>query len=301
MPRRLVMVSSRSASGQRMTIGTPARGGDEWYLLSDAKKHKNFEMTPRTLPNRFIHSCLISKHVGPFVIAQAATAALPIIRTDSNSWRKATDSEVAASPASRDHFSDIVEESDFRSLDEFWESGLNYRYKLTNQVLAPSSWLVVYGAGGGIPAAAFSKISSFGSEHPVIDQTLYWVVIGNENEALFLVGVINSDVLLERIADFIPQGDFGDRHLHTLPSMAVPQYDPSDEVHERVVTSTRALYSELHAYRNSSDTKIKQLFTNEISMTVRRRRLRKLIKQLASFDEYAASCRQLYDAVIPNN
>lgn len=297
MPRRLVMVSSTTVERQLSTISTPRRDGDEWYLLSDAKKHLQFSMTPRTLPDRFIHTCLISKHLGPFVLTHPATVVLPIARNRGNSWRQMTGDEIAASPAARGHFDDILEESDFDSPEGFWESGLNYRHKLTDQVFPPGSWLVVYGAGGGIPAAAHAQVCTFGNEPPVIDQTLYWVVTDDEDEALFLVGVINSGVLLERIADFIPQGDFGDRHLHTLPSMAVPQFDPAHDAHVCVVTSTRTMLAELHQHCDGPGTQ--NLFTTEVSMTVRRRRLRELIRSLESYDGYVASCRNLYDSVTP--
>lgn len=289
------MVSIQSASGQRTTISTPERGGADWYLLSDAKKHKNFSITPRTISNRFVHTCLISKHIGPFVMARPATMALPLIRTPAFSWKLFTTAEIATSPSAKDHFKEVVDASDYQSMGEFWNACLNYRSKLTKQALTPDSWLVVYGAGGGIPAAAHAQVRDFGDEPPVIDQTLYWITTDSEDEALFLVGIMNSDVLLNRIADFIPEGDFGDRHLHTLPSMAVPQFDPASEEHVRVVSAVKALRLELHEHRSRPRTQ--KLFTSEVSMVARRRQLRELIKKLESFDTYASACQDVYDSI----
>ncbi|MEC8023191.1 MAG: N-6 DNA methylase [Myxococcota bacterium] len=295
MPRRLVMVSARRASSERTTVTTPQRDSSHWYLLSDAKKHKGFSITSRTLPSRFIQACLISKHVAPFVVTEPASVVLPIERTLDSAWRPISDLELSISPSAKEHFRDVIEESDFSSLADFWEK-LNWRQKLTKQMLTPDSWLVVYGAGGGIPAAAHVPVPEFGDTPPLIDQTLYWITTDNEDEALFLVGLINSDVLLERISDFIPEGDFGDRHLHTLPSKALPQFDPANEYHADVVSACRFLIQELNGHRN--EIKTRALFTTEISMIVRRRRLRTLIRGLDAFEDYSLACQTMYDALL---
>lgn len=298
MPRRLTMVSAEPRHGGRSTVSTPARDGPDWYLVSDAKKHQGFSITPRTLPNRFVRRCLISKHLAPFVIAPPAAVVLPIARSASHAWRRCTSAEIASSPAARDHFDDIVAESDFDSIAS-WMDALDYRSKLTRQVLQPHAWLVVYGAGGGIPAAAHTQVRAFGDEPPVIDQTLYWIVTDEEDEAIFLTGLMNSDSLLDRIADFIPEGAFGDRHLHTLPSKAVPQYDAADEAHARVVSATRSLIGDLTARRTEANEA--ELFTPEVPMVPRRIRLRTLVRSLGSYGEYAAACAALYEDVVVND
>lgn len=294
MPRRLIMVSEQRRPGGRSTVSTPARDGADWYLLSDAKKHTGFAIRPRTLPSRFVQRCLISKHVAPFVISPPAAVVLPIDRTPTHSWRSSTPAEIASSPTARDHFENVVAESDFASL-KGWMDALDYRSKLTKQAFDPDSWLVVYGAGGGIPAAACAQVRVLGDVPPVIDQTLYWILTENEDEAVFLTGLINSESLLERIADFIPEGDFGDRHLHTLPSKAVPQYDAADETHARVVDATRQLISELNGHRHVAPDG--ELFTIDVPMVSRRSRLRALIKSLESYHEYEAACAGLYETV----
>lgn len=294
MPRRLTMVSAEPRNGGRSTVSTPARDGSDWYLVSDAKKHQGFSIPPRTVPNRFVRRCLISKHLAPFVIAPPAAVVLPIERTVGNSWRRCTAAEIATSPSARDHFNRVVEESDFDSVTS-WLDAVDYRSKLTKQVLQPDDWLAVYGAGGGIPAAAYTQVSAFGHEPPVIDQTLYWIVAKDEDEAAFVTGLINSDSLLKRIADFIPEGDFGDRHLHTLPSKAVPQFDSADDAHARVVSATRNLIAELEEYRGVAGQG--ELFTNDVPMVARRIRLRALVRSLVSYDEYAAACAALYETV----
>jgi hypothetical protein len=292
MPRRLLMVTAASFSNSRCQIRTPVKDAEDWYLVADAKKHATFSISPRSVPDWIVHRCLLSKNVGPFVIANPGACVLPIRRTDRDDYRRASAAEIAASPDASTFFDELIAASDFGTLDDFWENGLDYRSKLSKQVFPAESWLVVYGAGGGIPAAACAQIASFGEEPPVVDQTLYWAVVDSEDEALFICALINSEALLSKIEDFIPEGDFGDRHLHTLPSKAVPQFDPADDAHVAIVDACRALVAELEACR--ADEQYGALFTNEMSMSARRNRLRKLLRTLSSYDGYDAASAALY-------
>ena len=152
-------------------------------------------------------------------------------------------------------------------------------------------WIAVYGAGGGIPAAAYFKTTK--DKPPIIDQTLYWVKAASEDEAIYFCGVVNSPALLERIVEYLPEGAFGDRHLHTLPARAVPEYDPSNARHVDVVERTRALISDLHDVAEASEVVASYLKTN-LPMTYRRRKLRGVIKALASYSAYCTACTALY-------
>ena len=149
----------------------------------------------------------------------------------------------------------------------------------------------MYGAGGGIPAAAYFQAAQ--GKPPIIDQTLYWAECASQEEAIYFCGVVNSQSLLSRIAEFIPEGEFGDRHLHTLPARAVPEYDPTNARHAAAVACTRALVSELQGAAGASET-VASYFTTEVSMAVRRRRLRGVIEQLSSYGAYASACEALY-------
>lgn len=295
MPRRLVFFDTQAASGNRVTVRPIERDSAKWFLVSNAKKHDEFEVTPRTIPDRFAHSCLLSAHVGPFAVATASCAVLPILPTDNHAWRLATDQEIAGAPTARDHFREIVGESDFDSVQRFWNDGLDCRRKSSRQAMPPGGWLVVYGAGGGIPAAAHKHIES-DNDRVLVDQTLYWTLVGDEEHALYLCGLINSNALLRRIADFIPEGEFGDRHLHTLPAKAIPQYDPADASHTEVVNATRALVEDLEA-RRQSDPDVATLFTTAIDMRRRRQRLRDVIAALPSNQRFEKACSSLYEAL----
>jgi methylase of polypeptide subunit release factors len=290
MPRRLVFVATR-AVGTSISVRTPDRTDREWYLVSDAKKHLRFSIVPRTLPARFVHGFLGSKHVAPFVIAASGCAVLPIAWSGPNGrWYRATDADIATSPAARDHFRDAIRESGYADIREWWEA-LDYRGKLTRQVMQPDRWLVVYGAGGTYPAAACARVGDLGPEPPVIDQTLYWAIV-DEDEAAYLTGLINSDALLERIADFIPEGAFGPRHIHTLPSKSIPEFDRADARHLRVADAVRVLTPEVLALGTIRDNA--HLFDAATDLRRRRGEMRDLISRLPAYGEYATACADVY-------
>ena len=207
-------------------------------------------------------------------------------------WQPASEADISLNAHASAHFGTIIDESDFDSLDHFWNRGINWRSKLSRQASNSEAWIAVYGAGGGIPTAAYFN-TAIHDRPPIIDQTLYWAECVSEDEAIYFCGVVNSPVLLERIVEYVPEGAFGDRHLHTLPARAVPVYDPSNPRHAVVVERTRALITELHTVAGANQV-VASYFTTEQPMTFRRQKLRAVIENLASYNAYYTACEALY-------
>lgn len=61
-----------------------------------------------------------------------------------------------------------------------------------------------------------------------------WKVV-TENEAWFCVGLLNSEAMTEAVRPFNPKGEFGERHLYTLPYRILPPFDPDNEGHIEIV------------------------------------------------------------------
>ena len=288
MPRRLLFFDVED-QGRNAIVVSPIRADSaHWQLIAKAKKHSQFSIQTTRLPARFAQQCLLSLHLGPFVLAKPSRAILPILR-ESDYWRPVSDEELGATPRAREHFRAVVQTSDFGSVSEFW-AGLDMRGKMSSQRWQPGKWRVVYAAGGEIPTAAYELIRESPS---ILDQTLYGFSVDTEDEAVYFTGVVNSPVLRERIACFVPQGKFGGRHLHTLPQYETPMYDPRQETHTAVVDATRALMREL-SDRSRDDREIVQLFTIVISLETRRRRMRALIESLPAYQQYEDATRRLY-------
>lgn len=290
MPRRLLFFGTAMASGRRATISSIRRGSSDWFLVGDAKKHTGFEITQRTIPDRFVHSVYLSKHLAPFALAPPSPAVLPLMYRGF-AWHPASLADISIDSQAQTHFEAVVEESDFESIIDWWDRGLDMRHKLSQQSHISRAWIVVYGAGGGIPAAAH-----FYADHSppvIIDQTLYWAACDSEEEALYFAGMINSSAVLERIDGYIPAGAFGDRHLHTLPARAIPEYDPASVKHAAVAAAVDALVTELRSAAGS-DPSVATAFTTSVSMRTRRSRLRAALRELIAWDAYENACGAVY-------
>lgn len=290
MPRRLVFFEAVPATGRRMTISAIQRGSPNTFLVKDGKKHEEFEITTRTISERFVHRVYLSKHLAPFALAPPSWAVLPTLYRGRR-WHPALETDISMSPQAATHFKRIIDESRYESLDQWWDRGIDMRRKLSHQSHCVESWIVVYGAGGAIPASSYFRADP--SRPIIIDQTLYWAGCGSEEEAIYIVGMINSRAIQEQIDGYAPEGDFGERHLHLLPARAMPEYDASDNAHLAVVDNTRILIAELHA-SIAADPRIASGFTTTVDMRVRRSHLRAAIEQLNAADGYERACGAVY-------
>ena len=180
-------------------------------------------------------------------------------------------------------------------MEDLWISGLNFRVKLSNQIFAdcPKGFVVLYGAGGEIPTAAYISISELVESKGIIDQTLYWCKVESEEEALYLTGMINSKAMRDRISDFIPEGAFGGRHLHTMPSKAIPVFDPSDDNHVRVSNLTSEIIEE--AKNMSLANQTSHLFSSSLTLASRRTKIRGIIEQLPVYVDFENACTSIYE------
>jgi hypothetical protein len=109
------------------------------------------------------------------------------------------------------------------SLIERW----NYHNELGAQF--PISKLrVVYAKAGTQPAATMIRDHS-----AVVDHKLYWSAVETEDEARYLLSILNSETTRIRIAHLQSLGQFGardfDKVMFTLP---IPRFDPQNELHE---------------------------------------------------------------------
>lgn len=107
---------------------------------------------------------------------------------------------------------------------------LDYQSKLSNQLpFAPGSVRVVYTKGGMYLAAAIVRDDS------VIDHKLYWGTVGSLEEGRYLVAILNSDAMTERVRPLQARGqhnprDF-DKYVWQVP---IPAFDGGDQQHRRL-------------------------------------------------------------------
>ena len=108
----------------------------------------------------------------------------------------------------------------------------------------------------------------------IIDETLYWVTCIDIKEAYYLLAIINSKSMYEEVANLMPKGQFGARHLHKhLWKLPIPEFDANNSLHVSISDAGRkasegaaARLSELYEERE------------RVTVTIARRELRSWLR-----------------------
>ena len=259
------------------------------YLLSDSHDDTCIEMEADGFSDEYMFDCLISKHLSPFVVSAPVKTIVPGKRTGGK-WKGLLDSDIALMNIGTSYVFNEIQEKGAMPLGKRFERKINIRNKLDKQDFSWKRWLVLSNAGGKNPCAAYLDLQGINRTKLIIDQTLYWYLTDSEEEAIYLVGILNSLALAETIIDFQPQGGFGQRHIHTIPYKLIPHYDSEDDAHLDVVMKTKLLMEEWKDFCSKSVAG-KYIAPDSGSLSSRRRKLQKALRNIKSYPDYEKSCR----------
>ena len=118
---------------------------------------------------------------------------------------------------------------------------IDERGKLNQQRYADYRFLVHTGAGGSIPCAAIQEIDAYAEQPFIADQTTYVYGTNNEDEAYYLTGLLNTQVLANTIKPYQASGAFGSRHIHKLAVAVIPIYQPKNKDHQSIVRHAKQI------------------------------------------------------------
>lgn len=260
-----------------------------FYLINESKKRDGIDLTATDFENEYIFKCLISKHMSPFYVADPADVIIPG-RKSNGTWHTLQNQDLALmNPSTRNVFEQLRNILNM-PLQTWLMDKINIREKLTKQDFSHGNWLVLSNAGGKNPCAAYISLENVDRDKLIIDQTLYWYLVDSEEEAQYIVGILNSNSLAEAIIDFQPQGEFGQRHIHTLPYKIMPRYDSENPAHQDVISKTEVLIAECETLY-SQEQWAALLNPNSGSLPSRRRRQQHAIRTLNSYEDYENACR----------
>ena len=261
------------------------------YLLSDSHKDVCRDLEADGFSNDYMYDCYISKHLSPFVVAKPAKVILPG-RNNDGRWKGITEDEIALlNPGTSYVFNEIQAESEM-PLSVLFDQKINIRNKLDKQNYSLARWLVLSNAGGTNPCAAYVDLNTLDKKRLIIDQTLYWYIAQSEEEALYIVGILNSVTLSVAISDFQPQGGFGARHIHTIPYKIIPRFNADNDAHIEVVKKTRAIITEWTGFCGSEKVG-NYLLPNTGSLNSRRRKLQTALRTMPTYDKYEEACSSI--------
>ncbi len=287
MPRSALFHDCKRLPNGTWSVRKIENSSELHYLLSDSHKDVCRGLEADGFNDQYMYDCLISKHLSPFIMSNPAKVIIPGTKREGR-WNGINESEMALMNSGTSYVFNEIQEK-VMPLSNLFTQKINIRNKLDKQDFSMKRWLVLSNAGGTNPCAAVIDLNKYDRSKLIIDQTLYWYLTESEDEALFVVGLLNSTKLSVAISDFQPQGGFGARHIHTIPYKIIPRYDASDIAHADVITKTRALISEWITCCDDNAIS-KYLQPSSGSLNSRRRKLQGRLKTLNSYDDFEKAC-----------
>ena len=134
-------------------------------------------------------------------------------------------------------------------------SNLNHLNKLTKQlehlqgVLARNGTVRVAYTTQGEPTAALIK-----DNHSVLDHKLFQTICQSDDEAYYLLAIINSSALTTAAETFMTKGLYGARDFHKHGwKLPIPRYDANERLHVRLSERGKAAEQECAAIIANSD------------------------------------------------
>lgn len=275
----------------RWTVSAPADLDAFRYLVSDGKKSKQFRLPKVAIDDEYITSAFLSHHLTPFHMASPAQMLMPG-HYEADRWRGIKDAElVTAGAGTRQAFTAVANEMLSGPTSLF--SILDLRRKLSQQHWPADKYIVLSGAGGANPCAAWLDRNECLAGRVVFDQTVYWAPVNTEDEALYLVGAINSPACGDLIRPFQPRGQQGPRHVHTLPFGVTPPFDAGDDAHMNLVEATRSLVDALREQALTDPKLSKAMTPNGGSLATRRSYVMTALRKLPHWAAYEAAALQV--------
>ena len=279
MPRPAVCVEILDRRGTEWRVRTPSRGDSGHFAVKDSKKLQGKVFQGSVAP-QFIHRMVQSLNLLPFTLDDKSIhIAIPAYRNKEGRWEILDPAAIrtAGFLQTARHFERTNQAMANDGVVKPLQEKIDERGKLGIQFFPANKYLVLNGAGGGTACAACLSLSDH--KDIVVDQTLYWTLVPTQQEAWYRVGLMNTDTLTRTISKFIPEGELGPRHLHTLPNRVIPKFDPGRQNHLKVATLAERL-SVLAQPLIAADDRVSDP-SNPIA--ARRRRLRNKLKQLPDF------------------
>jgi methylase of polypeptide subunit release factors len=286
MPRTAVCVDILSTSGAEHRVTTPSTGSKWAFTVKQPKKLKGELFSGYVAPD-YLYEMAQSENLLPFVFGpNRAPVAIPALKLPDGSWEIQDPAEIRRLGHRQTalRFKKINDRLEATGESNDLQTRIDIRFKLTNQNLGNDGYLVLSGAGGTYICAACLPVSQ--ATRLVIDQTLYWQVVESADDAWFRTGMLNSGALTDAILPFNPEGDFGPRHIHTLPYRVMPPYDASNSQHVAIAKAAQDVADKASAIFKSDG----YISDPSKALHVRRKKLREKLEEIAEVKNLEQQC-----------
>jgi methylase of polypeptide subunit release factors len=246
VPRCLSFVEPPKESALNLETPFLRTSADAW---EDSKKEWKLKVEGK-IEKEFLFGTVLAKDLVPFAVRKLSLTVLPI-REDSHHDIKmvtALDALGEGFTYAHDWFLEAERIWNKRRKDKnlSWHGRLNYTHLLTDQKLH-AKFIVLYNKSGTNISAAMlapretKKISELSTRGFVADHVTYRYYASTEEEAHYLVGILNSTVVNEAIKPYQSQGLLGERDIHRRPfeNCPIPPFDAKDSLHLKIAEIAR--------------------------------------------------------------
>ena len=208
-----------------------------------------------TFPRNWIRYTLRSQRLLPFAVeSELDHAIIPTVKEASGEYVSSAPDRVSESWKI---FDEIYREYRGKGKDTpqtlidriDYHKGISFQFNEYRGRCRGEPTKVVYPASGDIMRAARMIPSK-----AIVDSSIYWFIARNEDEAAFLVGVLNSSALTEAFADSRTSG----RTFHKNPwrKIPIPKFESDNNTHRSIAEITRRAESLAATVIDSSNEKM---------------------------------------------
>lgn len=221
----------------RVSNANPLGSGAGWVAVESdrsSQEKKPWSELPGlegSVESQFVREMLLGESIAPFLVRNSQTVVVPL---ENNALLSAEDERL-------DHFPGMAKW--WRAAENVWRQNrasdrlslsaqANYRHKLTDQTSIANN-RVLYGASGMYLSAA-----RIDDPKMLIDTKLYWCSANSNDEAEYLVAILNAPVTTERVRPLQSRGEHNPRDFHKhVWRLPIPEYDENSSLHTALVAA----------------------------------------------------------------
>ena len=119
-----------------------------------------------------------------------------------------------------------------RTTSDSFVENFNHYGKLVSQFPLATA-RIVYAKAGTLPAACIVR-----DARTVVDHKLYWMAATRNDEATYLVAILNSETTRARVEQYQSRGQWGARDFDKVMfNLPIPRFDPGAALHHELAAT----------------------------------------------------------------
>jgi hypothetical protein len=252
VPRVLCFV--KPVADAKLNLAAPfVRTSDD--VLDDAKKPWTMQIEGQ-VESKYFFGTVLARDLMPFVVRKFSLVALPLLVTSKDDLVMIDAAEALSQGEKHayDWFSQTegIWKRHRKDAELSFAGRLDYQRTLTSQKVRAKYCVIYNQSGTNISASLVTKdeskrIGEFPISGYVIDSKTYYHYAKTEDEAHYLVGILNSTFVNDAIKPLQPEGLMGARDIHRRPFEAcdISLFDPKNLFHQRIADIAREAREEL--------------------------------------------------------